>query len=112
MQRRRLLATFGLAIAVPQYERVARLLRVCIFDLGLPHLFEAFFFGMRDLGYVEGQNVAYVRRPSAGQSESIPQLATELVNAKPDVIVTAGPTAVRAVMRGTSTSPRVFSASV
>jgi putative ABC transport system substrate-binding protein len=65
---------------------------------------------MRDLGYVEGRNIAYERRSSAGRSEPIPQLAAELVQAKVAVIVTAGLKPVRAAMQATSTIPIVFAA--
>ena len=47
--------------------------------------------GLRDLGYVEGRNIAYVRKVVQGGPETIPSLATELVNLNVDVIVTAAP---------------------
>src|SRR5262249_8450273 len=73
----------------------ADLPRIGILDPGLPQQFAAFFGGMRDLGYVNGQNVSYVERTAAGRPDQVPQLATELVSAKVDVIVTAGPLPVR-----------------
>jgi putative tryptophan/tyrosine transport system substrate-binding protein len=115
MRRRDLLTIIGGAAAAGPLS-AARLdaadlpPRIGILDPGLPHLFEAFFSGMRNLGYIEGQNVDYIRRSSAGQSEPIPQLAAELADANPAVIVTAGPPAVRAVMNATSTIPLVFAA--
>src|SRR5262249_42290498 len=84
--------------------------QVGILDPGLAHLFAAFFAGMRDAGYVEGQNIAYVRRASEGQPGTLWELAVELVRADVDVIVTAGPTAVRAVISATQTIPIVFAA--
>src|SRR5438045_2648519 len=43
--------------------------------------------GMRQLGYVEGQNVAFVLRSAEGRPERLPELAAELVRLKVDVIV-------------------------
>jgi ABC-type uncharacterized transport system substrate-binding protein len=68
-----------------------------LLDPGLPELFAAFPEGMRELGYVESQNVSYVRFSAEGRPEKIPQLASELIARNPDVIVTAGPLPVRAV---------------
>src|ERR1700751_1853557 len=44
--------------------------------------------GLRDLGYVEGQNVAIEYRSANGNVERLPELATELVSLNVDVIVT------------------------
>src|ERR1700740_3673182 len=43
--------------------------------------------GMRQLGYVEGQNVAFAFRSADGRPERLPELAAELVGLKVDVIV-------------------------
>ena len=82
--------------------------RVGILDPGLPQHFAAFLTGMAKLGYVEGQNVTYIRSSSAGQTERLPQLAAELAEAKVDVIVTAGPAPVRAAMKATAAIPIIF----
>jgi ABC-type uncharacterized transport system substrate-binding protein len=84
--------------------------RIGILDPGLSRQFEALFAGMHDLGYIGGQNVAYIQRSAAGRAELIPPLAAELVEAKVDVIVTAGPLPVREAMKATSTIPIVFAA--
>ncbi len=44
--------------------------------------------GMRDLGYIEGQNIRYEFRSAHGQLDRLPELAAELVRRKVDVIVT------------------------
>jgi len=111
-ERRQFLAAFGGAailwpIAAGGQQRLPR---VGILDPGLAHLFAAFFVGMRDAGYVEGQNIAYVRRVSEGRPETLRELAVELVRADVDVIVTAGPTGVVAAMAATSDKPIVFAA--
>src|SRR6476660_7309113 len=55
-----------------------------------------FTLGMRELGYVEGQNLVIEWRSAEGNNERLPGLATELVNLKVDVIVTAGAPATSA----------------
>ena len=73
-----------------------------------PHLLEAFRQGLRELGYVEGQNIAIEYRFAEGRPERLPALAAELVRLKVDVIVTAAPPAHLAAKQATSTIPIVF----
>ena len=47
-----------------------------------------FLRGMAELGYVEGRNIDFERRYAAGDLRRLPALANELVNLKPDVILT------------------------
>ena len=63
---------------------------------------------MRERGWVEGQNFVWERRFSEGRNERFPGLAVELVQAKPDVIVTAGTAATLAAKAVTTTIPIVF----
>ena len=51
---------------------------------------EAFRQGLRDLGYVEGQNVTIEWRSAEGKLDWLPGLAAELVRLKVDIIVAAG----------------------
>jgi putative tryptophan/tyrosine transport system substrate-binding protein len=83
---------------------------VGILDPGIPHLFAALFESMRALGYVERGNLRYVSRSAAGNPKSVPGIAKELVAARPDVIVTAGAFATRAVLQATQTVPVVVAA--
>src|SRR5262245_24776760 len=55
-----------------------------------PEILEAFRQGLRDLGYVEGQSIAIEYRWAEGHEDRLPELATELVGLKVDVIVTTG----------------------
>ena len=64
--------------------------------------------GLRGLGYVEGQTMAYEARFAEGKSERLPGLATELVRLKVDVIVTQGGPAAAAAKQATSTIPIVM----
>lgn len=63
--------------------------------------------GLRELGYVEGQNLAITYRWADGRLDRLPQLAAELVASNVDVIIAIGP-AVWAAKRTTSTVPIVI----
>ena len=69
---------------------------------------EAFRHGLRELGYVEGQNLAIEFRSAEGKPDRLPGLAAELVRLKVDVIVTGGPPAPLAAKNATSSIPIVF----
>ena len=69
----------------------------------------AFRQGLRELGYVEGQNVVIEQRHAAGRSERLPELASELVRLKVDVLVVYGLWAlIDAGWKAPSTLPIVF----
>jgi putative ABC transport system substrate-binding protein len=76
-------------------------------EASLYHL-EAFRQGLRDLGYVEGQNIAVEYRFAEGQEARLAALAAELVRLPVDVLVTRSAPAVHAARRVTSTTPIVF----
>jgi ABC-type uncharacterized transport system substrate-binding protein len=63
--------------------------------------------GLRDLGYVEGANIVLEYRYAEGKVDRLPQLARELVEQKPDVIVVAGTRVALAAKNATSTIPIV-----
>jgi putative ABC transport system substrate-binding protein len=69
--------------------------------------FEAFRQGLRQLGYVVGQNILIEYRYAEGKPDRLPELAAELVRLKVDVIVTASASAVRAARKATATVPIV-----
>ena len=64
--------------------------------------------GLRELGWIEGRTVAIVFRDAEGNPDRFPALAAELVQLKVDVIAVAGPPAMHAVRKATSTIPVVF----
>jgi putative tryptophan/tyrosine transport system substrate-binding protein len=72
------------------------------------NLVEAFRQGLRDLGYVEGQNLLIEYRWGEGKVERLPDLAAELVDLKVDLIVVAGTQAVQAAKHATTTIPIVM----
>jgi putative tryptophan/tyrosine transport system substrate-binding protein len=69
--------------------------------------FGAFVAAMRELGYVEGQNLEIEHRGVDGRMERFPALARELVSLKPDVIVAANTPAAQAVGQATPAIPIV-----
>jgi putative tryptophan/tyrosine transport system substrate-binding protein len=68
----------------------------------------AFQEGLRDLGWIEGQTVMVDYRWAEGNADRLPGLVAELVQLNVNVMVVAGPPAVRAAQRATSTIPIVF----
>src|SRR5262245_838801 len=68
----------------------------------------AFRRGLRELGYVEGQNLVIEQRYAAGQVGRLPGLAAELVRLNVDVLVTAPAGSALAAKGVTSTVPIVF----
>ena len=69
---------------------------------------EAFRQGLRELGYIEGQNLVIEFRHESGGFERLPALAAELVGHKPDVLVAVTTNAVQAAKHATTTIPIVF----
>jgi len=116
MHRRKFVGALagGLAISrsIAEAQSVAKVHRVG-FLLGatgesVASLFHALKEGLRELGYVEGRNIAFVQRYGDGRMERLPDLAAELVRLKVDVIVTGTNLHVAAVRHATATIPIVM----
>src|SRR6516165_11827377 len=75
---------------------------------GLATSFEPFAQGLRDLGWVEGQNVTFERRYAEQKHEILPSLADDLIRVEPDVVVAIGTGATRTAKSATQTIPIVF----
>jgi hypothetical protein len=73
----------------------------------LRHL-EDFRHGLRELGYIEGQNILLEVRWSEERPDRLPELAAEFVRLKMDVLMVHGPQGVRAARDATSTIPIVM----
>jgi len=86
--------------------------RIGILAVGIPTTYvsrhEAFRRGLREFGYVEGQNITIEYRYGEGTYERLPALAAELVRLKVDVIVAASAPETDAARRATASIPIVF----
>jgi putative ABC transport system substrate-binding protein len=109
MRRREVLAGLCAAAAWPLSARAQPkpMPVVGILDPDVTFIFDAFVEGMRDLGYVEGRNIAYVRKVLHGNYAVLPALAAELVDQKVGVVVTVSPPLIRAVERASNSIPIV-----
>jgi len=112
MNRRELLLLGGAAIAGCRSARAQRRALPLVAFLS-PRTFaaniNAFRRGLRELGYVEGQNIALEARSAEGDNRRLPALAAELVSLKPDLIVTNSEPAILAVKEVAGTIPIVMS---
>src|SRR5260221_6868134 len=72
--------------------------------------FEAFRQSLRDLGYIEEQNLIIEYRSAEGRGERFADLAADLLRLNIDVIVTRGTPAVLAAKKATTTTPIVMAA--
>jgi putative ABC transport system substrate-binding protein len=70
--------------------------------------FDAFWEGLRELGWVEGTTVVIDRKEAGSRLDELPILAAHLVQSKPDLIVTLSPQAARAAKDATSEIPIVM----
>jgi len=104
-------ASLGTAAAQPpaKVQRVGYLSPGSSSDPARLRRFDAFRQGLRELGYVEGQNIAIESRWAEGKYERYPALVGDLVRSKVDVIVTVGGAATKAAQQATRTTPIVMS---
>ncbi|HTL64721.1 MAG TPA: ABC transporter substrate-binding protein [Pseudolabrys sp.] len=75
---------------------------------GSEQFWRLFRNGMRELGYIEGQNIRYEFRSDEGKINRLPELAAELVGLKVDIIVTWFTPAARAAKQATREIPIVM----
>jgi putative ABC transport system substrate-binding protein len=74
----------------------------------VPARVEAFRKGLRELGYIEGQDIVIEYRFAEGKLDQVPHNAAELVRLKVDVIVTGGSTDTEAAKKATTAIPIVM----
>ena len=111
----------GLALALvfaalaAEGQQAAKLYRLGYLSIGSEsealHRLDVFRQGLRELGYLEGRNVALEIRYAEGNAERLPDLAAELVRLKVDVIVTQSGVATIAAKQATQTIPIVMASS-
>ena len=116
MRRREFLAWTGIFVlaspislnAQHQRNKVARLGFLFAGTLAERPQAQAFWDALRDLGYTPGNNLIVQIREAKGQNDRLPQLARELVDWKPDVLVAVTPGAITAAQQATSSIPIVM----
>ena len=114
MQRRDFITLFGGAAAAwplaAYAQQAAKLYRIGILSPELlpPGFLEAFRQGLREFGYVEGQNIAFEIRSAEGYGQRLAALANHLVELKVDVIVAVNTPSVQAAKKASATIPIVM----
>src|SRR5512140_2600904 len=108
-----LVGVFLLAtVFVAEAQQQAKIARVGWLASGSPSgvapLTGAVRQGLRELGYIEGKNIAIEYRYAEGKFDRLPDLAAEIVHLKVDVIVVANDQAIRAAQQATATIPIVM----
>lgn len=106
------IAMLGAWPAVSLAQGAQRVRRIGWLTMGSPvshaRVLAAFREGLKDLGWIEGRNVALELRWAEGRLERLPELAAETVQSKPDVIVTASNAVSIALRKATATIPIVM----
>jgi putative tryptophan/tyrosine transport system substrate-binding protein len=102
-----------LALSVPvEAQQPTKVPRIGLLFPGSQSAFaiwtEAFRQGLRELGYVEGQNIAIEYRYADEKTDRLLDLATELISLRVNVLVATGTQSIQAAMRATKTIPIVF----
>ena len=115
MRRRDVLGGLSSIVLLPMIGRAQqarksyRVAYLALFPDEDKTLAKPFLERLQELGYYDGKNIALMYRSADGHPERLPQLATELVQAKPDKLVTGfGTLAAKAAKGATSTVPVVF----
>jgi ABC-type uncharacterized transport system substrate-binding protein len=104
------LAFFAMPLAVEE-QSAAKVYRVGFLTVGQTRsapIFQALERRLRELGYVEGQNLMIDFRSAEGRPDRLPGLASELISLKPDVLVTASTPSALAAKNTTMTTSIVF----
>jgi putative ABC transport system substrate-binding protein len=98
-----------LVVTVPAHaQRPAALPHVAFLTPGQNPREDAFWAGMRELGYVSGRNMVVDRRSAEGDFARLPGLAADIVKGRPDVLVAIASAAAVAAKQATATIPIVM----
>ncbi len=103
------LIALGFQADAQQPKKVARIGYISQLSPSNDSAREAFRQGLRELGYIENQNIVVEWRFTEGENERLPELAEDLVHGNVDIIVTSGGTeATMAAKRASKTIPIVM----
>ena len=105
-----LIAALGIGSTILAAEQTRKISRIGVLAMvPAPH-YDALLQGLRDLGYIEGENIAIERRYAKGNVDRLPELTAELSSLKLDVVVVLGPAAPLAA-KSVKSVPVVFAVS-
>jgi putative ABC transport system substrate-binding protein len=104
-RRDTVMALCGFGAAAIQAQPAGTMFRVGLLGVAAPELMRQ---GLRDVGYVEGQNLLLEWRDAAGKVERFDAIAAEFARLKVDVIVASNPAATFAAKRATASIPIVM----
>src|SRR5437879_13900013 len=112
MRRREFVSLLGSAAAWPLAARAQRAGRVWrigfITHVANDAAYASMFERLRELGYVEGQNITVERRYAEGRAERFQEFAAEMVRLKADVVIVSTTPAALALRNATTTIPIVI----
>jgi putative tryptophan/tyrosine transport system substrate-binding protein len=98
-------AAWPLAVRAQKSGKIVRLGMLATANPRSAPFYQAFEQKLRDLGYIEGQNIAFEYRDAEGDVDRLPGLAAELIRLDVDVIVTSTDLATRAAKGATTKIP-------
>jgi len=117
MRRREFITLIGVAAAWPMAARAQQPAMPTIGFLdsrsaeAIPERLRSYRQGLKETGYIEGENVAIIHRFAENKVDRLPELAADLVRRQVAVIGTAGDTVALVAQAATATIPIVFLAS-
>jgi putative ABC transport system substrate-binding protein len=114
MRRRKFITVLGGAAAWPlaaQAKQPPKVARLGVLLFSTPQAdpqMKAIHIRLRELGYIEGQNIVVIYRFAEGKYEALPDLATQLIGEKPDLVFALGGDVAPHAAKATATIPIVF----
>jgi putative ABC transport system substrate-binding protein len=114
MRRRKFITVLGGAAAWPlaaQAQQLPKVARLGVLLFSTPQAdpqMKAIHIRLRELGYIEGQNIVVIYRFGEGKYERLPDLATQLIGEKPDLVFALGGDVAPHAAKATATIPIVF----
>ena len=117
VKRREFIRLIGGAAAWPLAARAQQLLKIWRIgvlesasrELNTPNM-NVFLKTLREYGYIEGENLVIEYRSTGGRNERLPELVSELIRLKVNLMLVRGTPEILAVKKATSTIPVVMSA--